>query len=138
MSGRYDDIIHLPHHVSPTRRRMTPVERGAQFSPFAALVGFDAAVRETGRLTQSRIYLGEDSYQLINDRLRLLWEEGRPHTVTVTWFCPDEYKSGGEYVTKTGRVRKIDPVQQSLVLEDGTEIFMEEIIALEGSVFKEK
>lgn len=138
MSNRYDDIIHLPRHVSPTRRRMTPVERGAQFSPFAALVGFDAAVQETGRLTQSRIHLGEDSYQVINDRLRLLWEEGKPHSVTVTWFCPDEYKSGGEYITKTARVYKVDPVRQSLVLEGDTEIFMEEIIALEGALFEEQ
>ena len=57
--NNYDDIIHLPHHVSPTRRRMTMEERAAQFAPFAALVGFDELIEKTAREHMERMEKGE-------------------------------------------------------------------------------
>ena len=47
MKKQYDDIIHLPHHVSKIRPQMSMQDRAAQFSPFAALTGYDAAIKET-------------------------------------------------------------------------------------------
>jgi len=71
MSNKYDDIINLPHHVSLTRPHMSILDRAAQFSPFAALSGYDAAVKETARLTSSRIELGEDAKAELYPRTKI-------------------------------------------------------------------
>ena len=93
MSGAYDDIIHLPHHVSQTRPRMSAADRAAQFSPFAALTGYGAAVTEAGRLTDQRIELTESEKETLNERLLLLREQlAEPPEVTITYFQPDEKK----------------------------------------------
>jgi len=132
MSERYDDIIHLPHHKSEIRKQMSILDRAAQFAPFAALTGYDAAVRETARLTEKRIEPDEDAVAEINRKLRQLYEEMADEPmVSVTYFRPDEKKSGGAYVTVTGRVKKIDPVSQRVVMEDEREIPMGEILSIE-------
>ena len=132
MSERYDDIIHLPHHKSEIRKQMPILDRAAQFAPFAALTGYDAAVRETARLTEKRIEPDEDAVAEINRKLRQLYEEMADEPmVSVTYFRPDEKKSGGAYVTVTGRVKKIDPVSQRVVMEDEREIPMGEILSIE-------
>ena len=103
--GKYDDIINLPHHVSATRPRMSMIDRAAQFSPFAALTGYDAAIKETGRLTDRRIELTEDSRAAMDRKQQLLVENLADHPeVSVTYFVPDERKAGGAYITVTGRV----------------------------------
>ena len=113
-SGKYDDIIHLSRPDSPHRARMSMVDRGAQFSPFAALVGYDAAIAETFRLE-----LTESAKQELNEKLRLLAESAREHpAVQVLWFLPDERKSGGSYVRTKGRVKKVDAYRELLVLEE--------------------
>lgn len=134
---RYDDIINLPHHVSETRPPMSQHDRAAQFSPFAALTGFGAAINETARLTDDRIELDESSKDAIADRLQLLQERIEDHpTVAITYFKPDEKKAGGSCVTVKGCVKKIDDYARMMMMTDGTKIPIEDIIAVEGDVFR--
>ena len=135
-SGDYEDIIDLPHHVSPRHPRMPLPARAAQFSPFAALTGHEDAIRETGRLTEDFREPDEDSRELLDNRLRLLQENlsGYPE-VEVTYFRPDSQKSGGAYVTVRGRVKKIDVYSGRMVFMDSTVLELEKICAMEGALF---
>ena len=119
----YDDIIDLPHHVSPNRRRMSNVERGAQFSPFAALTGYGAAVEEAARLTETEE--GREPTEERSASARRL--ATGPAKATVTCFRPDEKKSGGAYVRVTGTVRELDLPAGVLVLADRTRLPLEQI-----------
>ena len=95
---KYDDIINLPHHTSPTRPRMTMIDRAAQFSPFAALTGYDAAVKETARLTENRIELDEYEKSALNDRLQIVQERlSDTPVISIKYLVPDERKSGCAY-----------------------------------------
>lgn len=133
---QYDDIISLPHHVSQTRPRMSMTDRAAQFSPFAALTGYDAAIQETGRLTEQRIELTEDSRAELDRKQQLLAERLSEHPeVSVTYFVPDQRKHGGAYVTATGKVSTIDSYQRLLVLNDDLWIPLDEITALDSDIF---
>ena len=133
----YEDIINLPHHVSPTRPRMSMADRAAQFSPFAALSGYGDAVQETARLTNRRIELDESAKAALDEKLRLLAEviEDRPETA-ITYFLPDRKKAGGEYVTATGQVKKVDAVAQELVMANGRIIPIADIIEVESRLFQ--
>lgn len=134
---QYDDIIDLPHHVSVTRPRMSMIDRAAQFSPFAALTGYDAAIKETGRLTNERIELTEDSRAVLDRKQQLLLDNLADHPeASVTYFVPDERKSGGAYVTVTGIVKKVDDYQRLLILTDGTKIPLDEILDMESELFR--
>lgn len=134
---QYDDIIDLPHHVSATRPRMSMIDRAAQFSPFAALTGYDAAIKETGRLTDKRIELTEDSRAILDRKQQFLVDNLADYPeVSVTYFVPDERKSGGAYVTVTGRVKKVDDYQRLLTLTDGTKIPLDEILDMESELFR--
>ena len=132
----YEDIVDLPHHVSPTRPRMSRADRAAQFSSFAALTGHDAAVRETARLTASRIDTAEDKRQELDLKQQLLAQvlPTRPEA-TVTYFVPDTRKAGGAYVTVTGILKRIDSRKRILLLEDGTEIPADDVLELESPIF---
>lgn len=115
----YADILHLPHRESPNHPRMSLHDRAAQFSPFAALTGYEAAVEETARLTEARLEMSEDKKQMLDEKLRLLLETSdRPVSVCITYFVPDAHKAGGAYVTVTGRIREIDAFGKSLILTD--------------------
>ena len=105
MNGKYDEIMGLPHHVSKTRPQMPMSDRAAQFAPFAALTGYDSAIKETGRLTDERIELDEGALTALNMRYQLLMDalDEEPE-VEITYFKPDERKAGGAYVTATGAV----------------------------------
>lgn len=136
MNEKYDEIMSLPHHVSKTRPQMPMSDRAAQFSPFAALTGYDAAVKETGRLTDEKIELGEESLTALNARYQMLMDvlaEGPE--VRITYFKPDERKAGGAYVTITGAIRKIDDFEQIIIMQDGTRIPMGDVLSLEGELF---
>lgn len=134
---QYDDIINLSHHVSATRPQMSMINRAAQFSPFAALTGYDAAIRETGRLTDRRIELSEDSRADLDRKQQLLSDRLAEHPeVSVTYFVPDGKKAGGAYVTVTGNVKKLDDFQRLIVLTDGTVVPVDEILALESDLFR--
>ena len=131
-SHEYDDIINLPHHVSETRPHMPMIDRAAQFSPFAALTGYDDAIVETARLTDSRRELTEEqklelSRQLNELRRRLKHDP----SVTVTYFVPDTRKSGGSYRTVTGSAKKLDEYAGTLELTDGTIIPFDAILEME-------
>ena len=132
MSGTYDDIINLPHHVSASRPQMSGIDRAAQFAPFAALTGFGAAITETGRLTEEKVELDEYEKEALNERLNLIGERISKHpAVSVTYFKPDERKAGGAYVSVTGAAKKLDDYELVLVMADGTKIPFDDIIDIE-------
>ena len=129
--SRYDDIINLPHHVSPTRKRMSMHDRAAQFAPFAALVGYDAAVAETARLTESRLELDEQEQWAINERLAYIADHIHEQPeVRIKYFVPDEYKSGGAIVEVSGKVKKISATDGIIVMADGCKIRLSDIVDL--------
>lgn len=132
MSGKYDDIINLPHPTSAKHPRMPMADRAAQFSPFAALVGHGAAIEETARLTDQKVELTEEEKALLDEKLRLLLETGGEGT--FTWFLPDERKDGGAYITATGKVKKIDPLEGRVILKDGAAIPLEDILEIKVQV----
>lgn len=134
---KYDDIIMLPHHVSVNRPHMSLHDRAAQFSPFAALTGYGDAVKETARLTDSRVELDENSKAFLDERLRLLQEQINNHPrITVTYFQPDQKKTGGAYVEAAGDIKKIEIYERVIVLCDGKRIPIDEVIRIEGDVFR--
>ena len=133
MSGKYDDILHLPHPASAKHPRMPVSERAAMFSPFTALSGHAGAIAETARLTDQRMELDEDTRAELDRRQAVLLEHiAEQPEVTVTWFQPDERKDGGSYVTVTGRLKRIDPVERVMTLRDGTSIPLEDVAELES------
>ena len=137
MTGPYDDIINLPHHVSSSRPHMSSIDRAAQFSPFAALTGYDDAVKETARLTEKRVELDESRKAALNDRLCIIHDTlVEQPTVIITYFQPDKKKSGGAYVTATGSVKKIDEYVRTVLMHDTTKIPIDEIISIDGEMFR--
>ena len=128
--SQYNDIINLPHHTSKTRPRMPLADRAAQFSPFAALTGYDAAVQETARQTEGRRELSEDAARELNETLRRLRESADPPPVRITYFLPDERKAGGAYCVKEGTVTRFQAAARSLLLDDGTVIPIDAIFKL--------
>ncbi|MEY8522152.1 hypothetical protein AALA90_03905 [Lachnospiraceae bacterium 38-10] len=126
--GKYDDIIDLPHHVSERHPQMPAMDRAAQFSPFAALTGHRDMIAEAERLTEKKIELEEGEQQEIMIRLQILLGkiEEKPEAA-VTYFVPDEKKSGGSYRTVCGAVIKVDGDKKQVVMENGTVIPMEDI-----------
>lgn len=138
MNDRYDDIIHLPHHVSKTRPQMSMMDRAAQFSPFAALTGYDAAIKETGRLTDEKIELGEETKAVLDRKQCYLSNmiSVQPE-ITVTYFLPDERKSGGTYLSVTGKLKRIDEYERMMILTDGKKIPLDDIMDIESNLFCE-
>lgn len=140
---KYDDIINLPHHVSTRHPQMPLSDRAAQFSPFAALTGHDAAIKETQRLTDEWIELNEDRKELLDEKLQMIREslfsgKGRHDLpeITFTYFKPDERKSGGAYLSIQGKVKKIDEYSHQVIMEDGTVLAIEQIAGIEGELFR--
>lgn len=129
MSGKYDDIIGLPHPVSSRHAPMSALDRAAQFSPFAALTGYDAAIAETARLTDCAADLDECRLEELNGKLQIIQEQPN-RQVTVTYFAPDARKSGGSYRSSTGKVKKVDGYSRVLVMEDGQVIGIDSIFEI--------
>ena len=128
---RYDDIIHLPHHVSAKHPHMPASDRAAQFAPFAALTGLGAAITETGRLTDEKTELDESEMMALNETLNAFAARLDEHPVAMfTYFQPDEKKSGGAYVTVADAIKKIDTYERIIILQSGTKIPMDDIIAI--------
>ena len=126
--GKYDDIIDLPHHVSERHPQMPAMDRAAQFSPFAALPGHRAMIAEAERLTEKKIELEEGEQQEIMTCLQILLGKIKEKPeAAVTYFVPDEKKSGGSYRTVCSAVIKVDGDKKQVVMENGTEIPMEDI-----------
>lgn len=137
MTEKYDDIIHLPRHISTTRPHMKTIDRAAQFSPFAALTGYDAAIKETARLTDERIELDDYIKDTLSQRLQIIADPINEHPeIAITHFQSDSRKTGGAYVTVTGTVKRIDEFERVAVMVDGTVIPIDEIISIEGRIFE--
>ena len=128
---RYNDVIWRQHPTSKNHPRMSRMNRAAQFTPFAALTGYEESIEETARLTDRRIELGEYEIEELNAKLNFIQEhiKDRPEVI-ITYFQPDERKEGGAYITVTGKVRRIDEVNRVLVLEDGRMVLIDIIIYL--------
>lgn len=135
--SNYEDIIDLPHHVSTKRQRMSIIDRAAQFSPFAALVGYDTAVKETARLTEDWTELDENSKTILNEKLQMVLEHAeKSPEIIITYFVKDEKKNGGAYVTTSGILKKVDTYEKMLVMRDGTRIPLSDIFEIEGELFR--
>lgn len=131
MDKKYEAIIDLPHHISPTHPRMSLSQRAAQFAPFAALTGYDAVLAETARQTEAEVLLEDSEVAQINRRLCWVKENlGKMPKVEIRMFCPDGRKSGGRYRTLSGKVVKIDEYSQKLRLESGEWVEFKRIVQL--------
>ena len=115
---------------------MSELERAAQFAPFAALTGYDSAIKETGRLTNERIELDEEALTALDRKYQLLMEalDDEPE-VTITYFQPDERKAGGKYISATGAVKKVDDFERRITMQDGTKIPMDDVLSIDGELF---
>lgn len=131
--SKYEDIINLPHPVSKKHPQMNVSDRAAQFSPFAALTGYDAIIQETERITEKRINLDEYSIATLNEKLMVVKENINLHPeISVKYFVPDKKKEGGAYVEFKGKVKKIDEYMGKIIFEDGTEVWLIDIIEIKG------
>ena len=129
---RYQDIVALPRHVSPSRRRMTNLERAAQFAPFAALTGYGAAIEEAARLTDQKLELDEEQKQVISKCLFELQGRIKEHpAVALTYFIQDPRKSGGKYKSGTVAAEKVDGLAGVLYLADGEAVSFDDIYTIE-------
>ena len=135
--SKYEDIIDLPHHVSYRHPRMSRIDRAAQFAPFEALTGYGAAVEETARLTEGLTELDETARALLNEKLRMLADflDSEPQ-ISITYFRPDERKTGGSYVTVSGTIKMVDEYARTVVMTDQTVIPMEHIREIGGELFE--
>ena len=133
---KYREIIGLPHPVSKTRPQMPMSDRAAQFAPFAALTGYDSAIKETGRLTDERVELDEEALTTLDMKYQLLMDalDDEPE-VTITYFQPDERKTGGKYVSATGAVKKVDDFERRIIMQDGLKILMDDVLSIDGELF---
>lgn len=137
MKNDYSDLLDHPHYVSKTRPQMSELERAAQFSPFAALTGYDAAISESGRLTDEKIELGEETKAVLDMKQQYLLDmiSDQPE-ITVTYFIPDTKKSGGAYVSVTGNLKRIDEYERLMLLTTGEKIPLDDIMDIESDLFK--
>lgn len=136
MADNYNDIINNPHHTSKTRKRMSQSNRAAQFAPFAALTGYDAAIGEASRITETKIELDDKTKEILNMKLSLLKNhiKDRPY-VTITYFVPDPKKDGGAYVDYNGNIRVIDEIKHSIIFTDRTTISIDVIYDIQSEIF---
>lgn len=134
--GKYDDIINLPHHVSAKHPRMPALDRAAQFSPFAALTGLDAAMEEAARVTNAMPILDEDRKEELDRRLQIIREHITLHPeIAVTYFSPDAKKEGGACHTVTGTVKKLDEQSHKITMENGTIIPIDAVCEIESPLY---
>ena len=134
--SKYDDIIDLPRPASK-HPKLGDDSRAAQFSPFAALVGYDEQVKETARLTDRRIELDEEFKVILDMKIQVIQEliSNKPE-LEVTYFIPDDKKDGGRYETILDNINKIDIYKQQMVMQNGTIIDIKEIIDINSDIFK--
>ena len=139
----YADILTLPHHKAANRPHMSMHDRAAQFSPFAALTGFDGVIAETGRMTEKKIELSDSEKLLLDQKLTLIddvIQDGYHPMITAVYFVPDAKKDGGSYQEYTGKVRQLDPVERKLVFlaanerSAGKNISIDDILEIHGDL----
>ena len=132
---KYKDIIDLPHHVSTKRKHMSAIERAAQFSPFAALTGFDSAIEEKARLTENQMMLDDETIEEIGRKLKILESKGIGQKIKLTFFRPDQYKEGGAYIQVEDTVKKIKAFERTIILENTGELSFDSIFEIESKLF---
>lgn len=129
---KYEDMIYLPHPAPCRHPRMSVYERAAQFSPFSALTGYDAAVKEAARLTERWMELDEYEKSVLDERLQYVQKHLSEHPiVTITYFQPDGRKAGGQYLTIRGTVKKVDSHKRCIVMMDDSRILLDDIVAFQ-------
>ncbi len=135
---KYNDIMNLPHHEPKTRQRMPIINRAASFSPFAALTGYDDKIKETGRLTSEKIELNEETKEVINTKIQMVLDfiDTSPE-VNITYFLPDDKKSGGAYVNHIGFIKRVDEYERKVIFEDKFFIPIDDILEIECEIFKD-
>ena len=137
-SKEYGDIINLPHPESRKHKRMSMRDRAAQFSPFAALTGHDAAIKETARLTDAFVDLDETMKVNLDEKLVLILEKlNEKPIVTITYFLKDERKDGGSYEVAEGWIRKVDFYERVIVMGDRSRILLDYVVDIDSDVFRE-
>lgn len=135
---KYEDIINLRPPTSEKHPRMSLHDRAAQFAPFAALTGHDAAISETARVTEEKAELSDDAKENLTRKLQIIEELSESKIpVSVTYFVPDEKKRGGRYITKTGLVKRIDEYERKIVFQDKTSVPIDEISEIQSELFEE-
>ncbi|MBR2191797.1 MAG: hypothetical protein IJ910_00630 [Bacteroidaceae bacterium] len=128
----YDDIINHPHHVSTRHPQMSMQNRAAQFTPFAALTGYHAAIDEAARPTQQKPELEEYDNERLNYILSLLMEHNEEHpTLSISYFQADARKEGGSFEHISAPLKRIDEVNHQLILCNGMAIPLADIIDIE-------
>lgn len=132
----YSDIINLPHYELKNHPRMPVYMRAAQFSPFAALTGYDSAIKETGRLTDKKIILAPYEKSIIDSRLHIIIDKHIFNTpMEITYFEADTLKDGGKYLTVKDCIKKVDTQTKEIILKNGQCICIEDIFKLECDIF---
>ena len=127
--NKYDNIINLPHHVSKTRKPMSLYNRAAQFAPFAALTGYDDAIKETARLTEQKIELSDELKNMLNQKIKMIIENIKLQPeVVITYFVHDNKKSGGVYKTISGNVKRIDEVEKCIIFTNKLKIKVSDLL----------
>ncbi len=137
MTTPYDDIINLPHHVSDKRKPMSMEARAAQFAPFAALTGHDAAIAETARATSSRRGMSADELRTLSRKIAYVLSIAERPQLSITYFQPDNRKSGGAYVTVHGSIKRVEECFNLLILSDDTEIPLDAVSDISGDIFRD-
>ena len=129
--NKYDDIINLPHHVSKTRNPMSLYNRAAQFAPFAALTGYDDAIEETARLTETKVELSDELKNDLNQKINFIKNNIKVHPeITIKYFVRDNKKSGGIYKSLTSIIKKVDEFNKCFIFADNTNVYFDDIISI--------
>lgn len=137
MKNNYDDIINTPRWNPKKHTRMSMESRNAQFAPFAALTGYEDAVKETARLTDRRIEIDDGLKQVLNNKLQYALENSNINPIIeITYFLPDSKKKGGKYVEKIGQIKKVDSVEGLIIFKDKEKIRIDDVINITGEIFK--
>lgn len=133
---KYEDIINLPHYISLKHPRMSIEARAFQFAPFAALKGYEEAIKETERITDKKIEIDEGLKTILDRKLQYIIANIKGNLeVTFTYFIKDEKKDGGKYIKKMGVVKKVDNIKRQIIMNDNTLISIDDILNISGDVF---
>lgn len=135
--SQYADIINLPHHVSKKRPQMNRIDRAASFAPFAALTGYDDAVKETARLTDAKLELDANTKEILNEKLQIVLEMNSDELpVSIIYFVPDKKKAGGAYVVKTGIIKRYDEYERQIIFTDKSSVSLDDVIEIDCEILK--
>jgi len=138
MTDKYEKIINLPHHVSKKHPPLSRDSCAAQFSPFAALTGYEEIVSDAARATDEKTELDDDAKLRLSGKLQIVLDHiDEDPVVSVTYFLPDKKKSGGRYVTVDGTVKKYDNYEKMIYMTNGTVIRLNDLYEIKGKIITE-